>query len=59
MLSFLSVIRPSMGYGGEIWESNTGQLAALESIFEGEDSGLKLAVRGDGVDGIELNKVVV
>lgn len=47
MLSFLSVIRPSMEHGREIWESNTGQLAALESIFEGEDSGLKLAVRGD------------
>ena len=31
----LSVIsyRPSIEYGGEIWEGNKGQVAALESII--------------------------
>ena len=31
----LSVIRPSIEYGGEIWEGNKGQVAALESIVLG------------------------
>ena len=34
-LSLLSVIRPSIEYGGEIWEGNKGQVAALESIILG------------------------
>ena len=28
-----SVIRPSIKYGGEIWEGSKGQVAALESII--------------------------
>ena len=31
----LSVIRPSIECGGEIWEGNKGQVAALESIILG------------------------
>ena len=34
-LLLLSVIRPSIEYGGEIWEGNKGQVAALESIILG------------------------
>ena len=34
-LLLLSVIRPSIEYGGEIWECNKGQVAALESIILG------------------------
>ena len=29
------MIRPSIEYGGEIWEGNKGQVAALESIILG------------------------
>ena len=29
------MIRPSIEYGGEIWEGNKGQVAALESIVLG------------------------
>ena len=29
------MIRPSIEYGGEIWEDNKGQVAALESIVLG------------------------
>ena len=32
-LLLLSVIRPSIKYGGEIWEGNKGQVAALQSII--------------------------
>ena len=38
-LLLLSVIRPSIEYGGEIWEGNKGQVAGLESIFWGELKG--------------------
>ena len=38
-LLLLSVIRPSIEYGGEIWEGNKGQVAALESIILGELKG--------------------
>ena len=34
-LLLLSVIRPRIEYGGEIWEDNKGQIAALESIILG------------------------
>ena len=34
-LLLLSVIRPSIEYGGEIWEGNKGQVAGLESIILG------------------------
>ena len=34
-LLLLSVIRPSIEYGGEIWEGNEGQVAGLESIVLG------------------------
>ena len=34
-LLLLSVIRPNIEYGGEIWEGNNGQVAALESIILG------------------------
>ena len=34
-LLLLSVIRPSIECGGEIWEGNKGQVAALESIILG------------------------
>ena len=34
-LLLLSVIRPSMEYGGEVWEGNTSQVDALESIILG------------------------
>ena len=30
------MIRPSIEYGGEIWEGNKGQVAALESIVLGK-----------------------
>ena len=29
------MIRPSIEYGGEIWEGNKGQVAGLESIILG------------------------
>ena len=41
-LLLLSVIRPSIEYGGEIWEGNKGQVAGLESIILG---GAKWVVR--------------
>ena len=31
-LLLLSVIRPSIEYGSEVWESNKGQTNALESV---------------------------
>ena len=34
-LLFLSVIRPSIEYGGEVWEGNKSQVGALESIILG------------------------
>ena len=34
-LLLLSVIRPSIEYGGEVWESNKSQVDALESIILG------------------------
>ena len=34
-LLLLSVIRPRIEYGGEIWEGNKGEVAALESIIQG------------------------
>ena len=34
-LLLLSVIRPSIGYGGEVWEGNKSQVDALESIILG------------------------
>ena len=34
-LWLFSAIRPSIEYGGEIWEGNKGQVAALESIILG------------------------
>ena len=34
-LLLLSVITPSIEYGGEIWEGNKGQVAELESIILG------------------------
>ena len=33
------MIRPSIEYGGEIWEGNKGQVAALECIILGELTG--------------------
>ena len=33
------MIRPSIEYGGEIWEGNKGQVAALESIIMGGAKG--------------------
>ena len=35
-LLLLSVIRPSIGYGCEVWESNESQTNALESVVLGE-----------------------
>ena len=35
-LLLLSVIRPSIEYGSEVWESNKGQTNALESVVLGE-----------------------
>ena len=35
MLSLLSVIRPSIEYGVEVWEGNKSQVDALESIVLG------------------------
>ena len=35
-LLLLSVTRPSIEYGGEIWEVNKVQVAGLESIIEKE-----------------------
>ena len=35
-LLLLSVIRPSLEYGSEVWESNKGQTNALESVVLGE-----------------------
>ena len=32
----LSVIRPSIEYGSEVWESNKSQTNALESVVLGE-----------------------
>ena len=54
-LLLLSVIRPSIEYGGEIWEGNKGQVAGLESIILGEAKRILVclsktsnkAVRGD------------
>ena len=44
-----SVIRPSIEYGSEVWESNKGQINALESVVLG--GGKKIlgcsSVRGD------------
>ena len=34
-LLLLSVIRPSLEYGSEVWESNKGQTNALESVVLG------------------------
>ena len=34
-LLLLSVIRPSIEYGSEVWESNKGQTNALESVVLG------------------------
>ena len=34
-LFLLSVIRPSIEYGSEVWESNKGQTNALESVVLG------------------------
>ena len=34
-LLLLSVIRPSIKYGGEVWEGNKSQVDALESIIIG------------------------
>ena len=34
-LLFLSVIRPSIEYSGEVWEGNKSQVGALESIILG------------------------
>ena len=34
-LLLLSVIRPSIEYGSEVWESNEGQTNALESVVLG------------------------
>ena len=34
-LLLLSVIRPSIEYGGEVWEGNKSQVDALESIILG------------------------
>ena len=34
-LLLLSVVRPSLEYGSEVWEGNKGQAAALESVLLG------------------------
>ena len=55
LTALLSVIRPSIEYGTEVWESNKGQTNALESVvFEGAKKILGCssktcneAVRGD------------
>ena len=48
--SLLSVIRPSIGYGSDIWDGNKCQADALVSIVLGEPKGslgalLKLVMR--------------
>ena len=35
-LLLLSVMRPSIEYGSDVWESNKGQTKALESVVLGE-----------------------
>ena len=60
------MIRPSIEYGGEIWEGNKIQVAGLESIILGgakrilgcSSKNCNEEVRGDmglGIEGIELN----
>ena len=34
-LLLLSVVRPSLEYGSEVWEGNKSQAAALESVLLG------------------------
>ena len=51
-LLLLSVIRPSIEYGGEVWEGNKSQVDALESIILGGAKRIlgcssNEAVRGD------------
>ena len=41
-LLLLSVNRPSMEYGGEVWEDNKGQVAALVSIILGGAKRIRL-----------------
>ena len=69
----LSVIRPSIEYGSEVWEGNKSQAGSLESILDGAKRILRCssktcneAVRGDmGLDTLQsrrdrakLNKLV-
>ena len=58
-LLLLSVVRPSLEYGSEVWEGNKSQAAALESILLGGGKWIlgcssktcNEAVRGDlGID---------
>ena len=55
-LLLLSVVRPSLEYGSEVWEGNKSQAAALESVLLGGGKRIlgctcNEAVRGDlGID---------
>ena len=51
-LLLLAVVRPTLEYGGEVWEANKTQAAALESVMLGGAKRIRLrhvieAVRGD------------
>ena len=59
-LLLISVVRPTLEYGGEVWEGNKAQAAALESVMTGGAkrilgcSSSNEAVRGDmGFDSLQ------
>ena len=41
-LLLLSVIRPSIEYGSEVWEGNKSQASSLESVSDSKESLQKL-----------------
>ena len=63
-LLLLSVIRPTIEYGSEVWEGNKGQAGSLESILDGAKRILGCssktcneAVRGDmGLDTLQSRR---